>query len=236
MVRLPYASRQSSVSNSQPIRQVYAEFGPSHPYRLEIRRSWLLRHAVAPPCVQRILDADHSARQRCHFLPGSRLHESRISTRHDNLKILPRRACLYSALDARSPEYRGHTRCHAGLFRNADGRDRRLRARRARPCRLRLHPPLYGRQWSDRPAARADATRNRCYEGPMRSILLVCLAILLASALFLLWPGLDLVVAALFYRGHGDFLLDGNAVTTAIHEAVPAMMELAGAAIVLLLG
>jgi lipid A 4'-phosphatase len=70
----------------------------------------------------------------------------------------------------------------------------------------------------------------------MRSILFVCLAILLASALFLLWPGLDLVVAALFYRGHGDFLLDGNAVTTAIHEAVPAIMELAGAAIVLLLG
>ena len=70
----------------------------------------------------------------------------------------------------------------------------------------------------------------------MRPILLVCLAILLASALFLLWPGLDLAVAALFYRGHGDFLLDGNAATTAIHEALPAIMELAGAAMVALLG
>ena len=69
----------------------------------------------------------------------------------------------------------------------------------------------------------------------MRSILYVCLAILLASALFLLWPGLDLRVASLFYRGHGEFALDGNGVTTAIHEGVPAMMQLAGAAIVLLL-
>ena len=70
----------------------------------------------------------------------------------------------------------------------------------------------------------------------MRAILLVCLAILLASALFLLWPGLDLAAAALFYRGHGHFRLDDSGLATAIHEALPAIMELAGAAIVLLLG
>jgi len=69
----------------------------------------------------------------------------------------------------------------------------------------------------------------------MRPILSVCVAILLASALFLLWPGLDLRVASLFYRGDGAFLLDGNSVATAIHEGVPAVMQLAGAAIVLLL-
>jgi lipid A 4'-phosphatase len=69
----------------------------------------------------------------------------------------------------------------------------------------------------------------------MRPILYVCLATLLASALFLLWPGLDLRVASLFYRGHGEFALNGNRVAAAIHEGVPAMMQLAGAAIVLLL-
>jgi lipid A 4'-phosphatase len=70
----------------------------------------------------------------------------------------------------------------------------------------------------------------------MRPILYVCLAVLLAAALFLLWPGLDLHAAALFYRGGGEFMLDGNSATTAIHEAVPVIMQLAGAAIVLLLG
>jgi len=69
----------------------------------------------------------------------------------------------------------------------------------------------------------------------MRPLLHVCLAILLASALFLLWPGLDLRVASLFYRGHGAFALDHNSVAMAIHEGVPAIMQLAGAAIVLLL-
>ena len=70
----------------------------------------------------------------------------------------------------------------------------------------------------------------------MRAILLVCLAILLASALFLLWPGLDLAVAGLFYRGHGNFWLDDSGLAMAIHEALPVIMELAGAAIVVLLG
>src|SRR5690349_17496708 len=69
----------------------------------------------------------------------------------------------------------------------------------------------------------------------MRPILSVCLAILLASALFLLWPGLDLRVATLFYRGGGEFVLDSSTIATAIHEGVPAIIQLAGAAIVLLL-
>jgi lipid A 4'-phosphatase len=69
----------------------------------------------------------------------------------------------------------------------------------------------------------------------MRPILLVCLAILLAAALFLSWPGLDLVVAGLFYRGHGAFLLDGNGLATAFHAGLPVLMQLAAAAILLLL-
>ena len=69
----------------------------------------------------------------------------------------------------------------------------------------------------------------------MRPILYVCLAIVLASALFLLWPGLDLRAALLFYRGGGAFLFDGSPIALAIHEAVPAMMQLAVAAILLLL-
>lgn len=69
----------------------------------------------------------------------------------------------------------------------------------------------------------------------MRPILYVCLAVVLASALFLLWPGLDLRAASLFYRGGGAFLFDGSRLALAIHEGVPAMMQLAGAAIVLLL-
>src|SRR5215471_2803901 len=69
----------------------------------------------------------------------------------------------------------------------------------------------------------------------MRPILAVCLALLLASALFLLWPGLDLRVASLFYLGGGAFLFDDSRLALAIHDAVPAMMQLAGGAIVLLL-
>jgi len=70
----------------------------------------------------------------------------------------------------------------------------------------------------------------------MRPILLVSLAVLLAAALFVAWPGLDLAVARLFYRGQGEFMLGGNPLTTAIHEALPTVMALAGAAIILLLG
>src|SRR5262249_29243443 len=69
----------------------------------------------------------------------------------------------------------------------------------------------------------------------MRSFLVIGLALLLAAALFLAWPGLDLAVARLFYPGSRTFMLDGNPATDPRQPGVPVIMWLAGAAVLLLL-
>jgi lipid A 4'-phosphatase len=58
----------------------------------------------------------------------------------------------------------------------------------------------------------------------MRAIAGLLLALLAASALFLLLPGLDLQVARLFYRGDNDFWLRYDPIASAIHDAVPLLM------------
>src|SRR5262249_35792113 len=64
---------------------------------------------------------------------------------------------------------------------------------------------------------------------------LFLLAPLLVAALFLLWPRLDLAVAGWFYLGRGHFLLESDALTRAIRASLPYLMQLAAAAVVIML-
>jgi lipid A 4'-phosphatase len=69
----------------------------------------------------------------------------------------------------------------------------------------------------------------------MRAIAGLLLATLAASALFLLWPGLDVVVAGLFYRRSYDFTLSYDPIATVVHTAVPWLMLAVGFVVLALL-
>jgi lipid A 4'-phosphatase len=69
----------------------------------------------------------------------------------------------------------------------------------------------------------------------MRSILALLAAMAAASALFLLWPGLDLWASGLFYRPGRDFALRWEPVSGAIHDAIPLLMGVVIFAVLLLL-